>query len=194
MDNTSFKLSLWAHTIAVVLKKPSYAFLAAIVTLMLVLFSFTLSVRSIIGFMWHVPTNSFLERIIFTISASITSVPLNLTNQAIIFIIIIAILAGINTALVVYYLRRRASVLKGSSVGFLGMVSAVLGIGCASCGSVILSSFIGLSASSAVISFLPLKGIEFNLLAVALLTYSIFLISQKLLPKNLLTCKVKITN
>jgi len=106
------------------------------------------------------------------------------------FILGISFLTGVNIALVVYYFRQRAQFFRGSPFGFLGGASVINGIGCSSCGSVILSSFIGLSASWTLIGALPLRGAEFSILAVVLLLYSIFSLSKKLSPERIMACDV----
>lgn len=180
----------WTTSLQLVLRKPYYLVLAISCALLFMIFSFSLAIRSILAFSWHVPAASLGRRIYFLLKSGTLAIPLNLSTHAIIFIIITAILTGINIALLFYYIRKRASFFSGSTAGFLGMLSAIVGIGCASCGSVLLTSLIGLSASSAIINFLPLKGIEFNVLAITLLLYSTYLVAKKLLPENILTCEV----
>jgi len=69
-------------------------------------------------------------------------------------------------------------------------MSGILGVGCGACGSVILSSIIGLSASWTLIGVLPLHGAEFSMLAVVMLAYSILSLSRKLSPERIMTCDV----
>jgi len=94
-----------------------------------------------------------------------------------IVLIITAILFGVNIGLLVYYIRRRQ---EGSSkskkahlAGLGGMVSAVLGIGCAACGSVILTALFGVFGAGSIVLFLPFDGAEFGVLGIILLVVSI---------------------
>lgn len=177
------------QSIFLILKKPSYALLAGVVAVSLATISFGLAVRSIVALSFQFPASNFAHRILITLE-NFRAVPLNLSTSAIMFILGIAFLTGVNIALVVYYFRQRAQFFRGSPIGFLGVASGIIGIGCSSCGSVILSSFIGLSASWTLIGALPLRGAEFSILAIALLLYSIFSLSQKLSPERIMACDI----
>jgi len=103
------------------------------------------------------------------------------------YTIAIAILFGINLSIIVYYIEKRKNILRQLSlaVSFGGFMSGMLGVGCAVCGSFILSA---LGAASAV-ALLPLKGTEFGILSVGLLGASIFSISRKI--KSPMICEPK---
>ena len=104
--------------------------------------------------------------------------------------IIISVLAGINIAFLVYYLRTRLSLEREAGASIGGMILGLLGVGCASCGSVIFSTIFGLSAAAGFLGILPLKGQEFGLAGVVLLLWSIYLTSQKI--NKPLSCQVTI--
>jgi len=104
------------------------------------------------------------------------------------FTIVISLLSGINVAMLVFYLKNRIKLERSAGVGILGVITGLLGVGCASCGSVLLSSFIGLSASAAFTGFLPLRGAEFSIIGMLILLVSIYLIAKKI--QNPLTCKI----
>ena len=99
------------------------------------------------------------------------------------FSLLISLLAGLNTALFIYYLKEQRLIWKSGGVGFLGMVSGLLGVGCASCGSIFLS-LLGFSGAVAV---LPFHGQEFNFLAIGLLSFSLYESSKKIISK---TCNI----
>lgn len=97
----------------------------------------------------------------------------------------IAVLLGINTALLTYYIRRRrkqapSSSKRGHAAGLLGTVSGLFGIGCAACGSVIISGALTLLGGGWLLSMLPLHGAEFGLLGVLLLGYSVYQLCKKI--------------
>ena len=73
-------------------------------------------------------------------------------------------------------------------MGLGGIIAGFIGVGCAACGSVILSSIFGIGATAGFIGFLPLKGQEFSLLAVGILGFSNFMISKKILDPAI--CKI----
>ena len=98
------------------------------------------------------------------------------------YTIAIAVLFGINMALLAYYIRSRQTTIPGSGAAFSigGLVSGIFGIGCAACGTFILSSLLGVFGAAWVLAFLPLGGEEFGLLGVGLLLYSSYAVSKNI--------------
>lgn len=103
------------------------------------------------------------------------------------YTVAIALFFGINLAMIVYYIQKRKMVLQqsGLAASFGGVASGALGIGCAACGSFILSA---LGAAGAV-ALLPLKGAEFGILSVGLLAASIVSISKRINAPNICSLK-----
>jgi hypothetical protein len=102
--------------------------------------------------------------------------------------IAIVTLTGINVAMLVFYLRRRIGLENAAGTGILGTIAGLVGIGCASCGSVVLSSIFGLSATASFIGVLPLQGLEFGIFGIVILVFSIFLVTQKI--QNPAKCRI----
>lgn len=98
------------------------------------------------------------------------------------YTVAIAALFGINAAMVVYFLKRTRVGLGGQSLaaGVGGIASGVLGIGCAACGSLILSALLSSVGAAGALAILPLRGGEFGILSVALLLGALLLISKKI--------------
>lgn len=98
------------------------------------------------------------------------------------YTIAIAALFGVNVAMVAYVLKRQRTLLtmKERTVGFGGMTSGVLGIGCAFCGSFLLSAALSFFGAAGAIALLPLRGGEFGILSVILLTLTLVLVSKKI--------------
>jgi len=112
----------------------------------------------------------------------------NFTPLTRILTIVVATLSGVNIAMLVFYLKNRIQLERSAGVGLMGTLAALLGVGCASCGSVLISSFIGLSATAAFTGALPLRGAELGLIGALVLLVSIYLIAKKI--QNPLVCKV----
>lgn len=97
--------------------------------------------------------------------------------------VLICFLFGIQLALLHFYIRRmqtkQRSVRGYHGAGVAGVLAGVLGIGCAACGSVIVTSIFGLFGASGVLLLLPLHGAEFGVLGVVLLGYSIRVLLTK---------------
>lgn len=167
--------------------KPFFVAIAFLVTLLFSTLSLGIAIRSTIYLTFTLPVDSLQDRVALVLT-SVKAIPLNFTSEAVAFIFIIAFLTGINVALIVYYIRSRSLLFRKSGAGFLGAFAGIIGVGCASCGSVLLSSIMGLSASTTLIGALPLRGTEFSLLAVALLVYSIYALSRKVSPERVYAC------
>ncbi len=98
------------------------------------------------------------------------------------YTIAISILFGIYVAMAAYYFSRRTSVVQsgGAALGAGGMISGILGIGCAACGSVIATGTLSFLGASGAVALLPLRGGEFGLLGVVLLAASIVALAKKI--------------
>lgn len=90
-----------------------------------------------------------------------------------------ATLAGIQGGLMTYWFLRQKSLIGAgkSSVGmFLGTITA----GCASCGSFILGSLVGLGTSNLILSYLPYEGLEFGILGLGILLGTVIITFKKI--------------
>ncbi len=96
------------------------------------------------------------------------------------YTIAIAVLFGFTVAMIVYLLKRRRVTAAGNSIaiGSGAMVSGVVGIGCAACGSLILGVILPSLGAAGALAALPLNGEEFGILSVALLFVSLLLTSK----------------
>ncbi|HZD22589.1 MAG TPA: hypothetical protein VE569_04210 [Acidimicrobiia bacterium] len=117
-----------------------------------VLTSGTMSVMDKAGFLW----------------ASLGAIGTNFTTLGAWLAGLVSLLFGLNLAFTVRYLRRGLTARAGG-VGVMGILAAALGVGCSSCGAVVLSFLLGTGATASVVGLLPLAGQEFNLLAVGIL-------------------------
>ena len=118
------------------------------------------------------------------------SIVTNFTLVSASYTIAIVVLFGINLAMIVYFLRRRIAEVKHSGIatGFFGLTSGVVGMGCAACGSFLLTSTFSLFGASGILTFLPLNGGEFGILGVILLTVSLYLTAKHI--QNPAVCRM----
>jgi hypothetical protein len=88
----------------------------------------------------------------------------------------VAALFGVNLALIVYHLKRRFQLPNGkfgaSTIG--SMVAATAGAGCASCGTLVLGSFLSSAGVLGMPLILPFDGQELLVISIALLLISIY--------------------
>lgn len=171
----------------IVFSHPAYILLGILVALLLLLLAIWLPN---ISFLKHVAVSesySFSSKVnIFWHSLGFLKTNFSHTTRFITFAV--AILSGINISLLVYYLIHRITLERAAGTGLFGTIAGLLGVGCASCGSVILSSIVGLGASTSFLGILPFKGIEFGILGIVMILFSIQLLAKKI--QNPLVCNI----
>jgi len=98
------------------------------------------------------------------------------------YTISIAVLFGMNAAMIVYLLRQRRAAAAGQTIaiGSGGVASGAIGVGCAACGSLILGAALPSLGAAGALAVLPLNGGEFGILGVALLFLSLLLVSRRI--------------
>ncbi len=118
------------------------------------------------------------------------SITTNFTLFSATYTMLIVLLLGISVALLVFSFRQKVPQSKSSVVttSFFGTFSGLLGIGCAACGSVILTPFLAALGGTAFISLLPLGGSEFGVIGVLLLLFSIYVTAKEI--ENPASCKI----
>jgi len=131
----------------------------------------------------------FLQRLKFPVSL-LGSIATNFSLLSAFYSILIAILFGINVAMVIFFLRRRLTSIKQSGValGFFGILSGILGVGCAACGSFLIVTLITWSGVGALVAALPLKGGEFGVISIILLLISLYQTAKQI--EDPLVCKI----
>jgi len=172
-----------------VFRKLTYAILALCASVVVFAFAVWLpNISLIVKVMGH-PGISFSQKLNLPISL-LSSIVTNFTPLSASYTIAVAVLFGVNLAMMVYYLRRKIDEVaqSGITTGFFGIVSGVVGMGCAACGSFLLTSILSLFGASWILSFLPLGGGEFGVLGVILLSVSIYLIAKQI--QNPAVCKI----
>ncbi len=172
-----------------VFQKPLYTLLALITSAVVFAFAVWLPNLSLIVRVMGHPGVPFSQKFDLPISL-LGSIVTNFTVLSASYTIAIAILFGINLAMIVYFLRRKIVEVRQSGIatGFLGIASGVLGMGCAACGSFLLTSGLSLVGASGILSLLPLNGGEFGILGVILLAFSIYLTAKQI--QNPAVCKI----
>lgn len=162
-----------------VFSRAPYGALAALVTFVVFTFAVWFPNTKLI-FIIIASTASFQSKVEFLFSLY-GSIATNFTTVSAMYTILISILFGISIALIAYYIKERRSVVKGSTALSLGgLVSGVFGIGCAACGTFLLTSFLTLFGATGILVFLPFGGEEFGFLGVALLSYSVYMLTKKI--------------
>lgn len=111
--------------------------------------------------------------VIYGTMFSFSSVFTNLSLT--IFVINILLMSYLITDIITLYKIEKDIFSHSKKIGASGML-AIIGTHCASCGSAILTGIFG----SSLATVLPLGGVEFGILSIVILSYSIFKINKKL--------------
>lgn len=119
----------------------------------------------------------------------LSSITTNFTALSASYTIAIAVLTGINAALITELVRTRHIFAKGAAAGATGIAAGTLGVGCAACGSVILTATAGTALGAGALSLLPLGGGELGVVGVLLLAYSTYVLSKEITQT---TCEITV--
>lgn len=156
-----------------------YFVLALFVSFLLFLFAVWLPnfsfVREIISSQYF----SFPEKISI-LANSLQAFKTNFRPLGQIILVAVSLLFGLNISLFTFYLKRRMGLQKETGMSLGGIIAGMLGVGCASCGSFILSSLFGAGLSAALVSFLPLRGQEFGIFSIVILVFSNVSVAKKI--------------
>lgn len=178
-------------TLATVFTQWKYTALAVGISALVFSFAIWLPNIELILLVMFGSAGSLLEKLLFLLSLY-GSIGTNFTLTSATYTTAIALMFGINVALLVYYIKRMqggvGSLGNTGVLGVSGFVSGLLGIGCAACGTFILSSVLVLFGATGFLALLPLGGEEFGLVGVGLLAFSTYLLLKKI--KGPLVCSI----
>lgn len=172
-------LSTIRITFQTVFQSKKNIILALTLALVVLLFSIWLPNLGLAGKTIISSKLNFVEKLLFLFS-SLAMLKSNFSLLSASLTILVSILFGINVVLIGSYFRKQIASQRILGASFLGVFSGFLGIGCAACGSIILSSIFGTAATFGFMAKLPFRGQEFGILAVALLLFSILTILKRI--------------
>lgn len=113
--------------------------------------------------------------------ALIESILTNFTFLSALALTTLALLFGINVSLLAYGLSLRRGEHTGAVASAGGLVSGLLGVGCATCGTFVLAPLLSLVGAGGLLAAMPFGGEEFTILAIGLLVLSLLLTSKRLM-------------
>ena len=179
--------------ILTVLKQPKYLLTAVVVSVSVFTFAVWLPNFSLLAQVLHPDSAGSMSEKASFVWSLYGSIGTNFTVVSASYTIAIAILFGVNIALLAHYITRMRGGVRGvgstSAAGFGGLIAGIFGIGCAACGTFIFTSVLALFGASSFLAILPLGGEEFGLIGVLLLIYSIYILAKKI--SNPLVCEIK---
>ena len=159
-------------TIAHIIHRPKYLLVTTIIALTMIAFAAWLPNLHLITKTMTSSTMSVWEKTNL-VTALLGSLETNFTPLSRTLTIISAALTGMQTSLLIYYLGQSARIQAEMGVSFAGVATSLFGVGCASCGSVALTSLIGFGSATTVLGILPFRGQEFGFVGISILLVAI---------------------
>ncbi len=107
------------------------------------------------------------------------------TAGALILAVLGSFLGGINLSLAYTYMRLRGEVILHSGLySGIGLVFAFFGVGCAACGTALLSVVLGFFGFSAMLNVLPYQGQEIGYIGLIFLCIATYTLAHKVAVPN----------
>lgn len=162
-----------------VFRNPSYVALSVAISLAVFIAAAWFPNFRLLRAIWSDASISLEDKITLPVRL-LESIMTNFTVLSAMYTIAIAVLVGINVAFVVYILKRQKRQLSAAGVtaGTFGMLSGATGLGCAACGSLVISSLLATAGGASVLALLPLRGGEFGILGIVLLGVSTYFLAK----------------
>lgn len=172
-----------------IFSRPLYVLLATSTAAIVFMAAVWLPNLRLLWEVWSLSQITLFQKVSFAFNLA-GSIQTNFTVISASYTILISLLFGINIACFVYYFKQRGLSWRGTetSLGLGGLVIGAFGIGCAACGTFILTSLLSLFGATAFLTLLPFGGQEFGFLGVGLLALSTYLILKQL--KEPVVCQV----
>ena len=181
---------IWA-TLSRVYRQPRYVGLTTLVAAVTLSTLLLLPNRALLFSILFSSTVEWQNKLSFFVSLH-GALATNFTWLTGTYTVLIALLLGMNVSLLVYYTvrsqgsRRADRSLALAGVG--GFVSSLLGIGCAACGTIVVTGALNILGIAWLLTYLPLHGAEFGILAVCLLLLTVFTLIKRI--NDPLVCRV----
>jgi len=107
-------------------------------------------------------------------------------------LVVVALALGVNLAMLAYHFREHGFSLQQSGGSVAGAVLGALGAGCAACGSAILLGILSLLGISTSLLWLPLDGLEFAVLALAVVLLSTYWLADGMRGGEINGCPIDV--
>lgn len=109
----------------------------------------------------------------------------NFSSGSLILVTLGSFLGGINLSLAYTYLRLRGEVLLHSGLySGIGLIFAFFGVGCAACGTALLSVILGFFGFSTMLNVLPYQGQEIGYIGLIFLCIATYTLAHKVAVPN----------
>lgn len=175
---------------SVVIQKYSYILLAALIGFIVFAFSVLLPNFTLIHLVWLSESTSLADKFILPLTL-LTSITTNFTVLSAITTIMISFLVGVNVGLMVYLYRKQKATLSrgGIAISGMGVFLGMFGVGCAACGSLILTTLLSTVGGIGVLSILPFQGQGLGIIGVFALLYATYFLLRRIIQP--ITCEIQ---
>ena len=175
-------------TVIEIIRQPKYLAVAITVSLAVIAFAAWLPNLHLITKTMTSSTMTLWQKTNLLVGL-LGSLQTNFTPLSRLVTFVTAAFAGVQLSLLIFYIRQTAKLQQSMGMSALGVATSMLGVGCASCGSVVLTSLIGFGATTTVLGVLPFRGQEFGFLGIGILLFAIHFTMKKI--NDPLVCGVK---
>ena len=103
---------------------------------------------------------------------------------------LVATTVSVNIVLLIYHLKEHGLAFQNTAGGTVGSVLAVIGAGCVSCGSAIITALFSIVGLSGALTILPLEGGELLVIAISISVLSTVWMSKGLRGGEVRGCPV----
>lgn len=158
---------------------PRYAFLALASAAVVFLIATWLPNLSLI---WEIGTSAsvpFAAKVEI-LSSLVGSIATNFTVYSAFALVTLALLFGANVSLFAYGVSLRHHGHTSAVASACGLASGMLGVGCATCGTFVITPLLTLMGAGGLLATLPFGGEEFIIVGIGLLGLSLLLTMKRL--------------
>ena len=171
-----------------ILQHPRYFFVTTLVTIVMIVFAAWLPNLHLIAKTMTSQSMTVWQKTTL-LTALLGSLQTNFTLLSQTLTVVSSVLTGIQSSLLIYYLRRSIKIQTEMGVSVAGITTSLFGVGCASCGSVLLTSLIGFGSATTLIGILPFRGQEFGFVGIGILLLAIAYTMKKI--NQPLVCEIR---
>lgn len=164
---------MW-HAAQTVFRRPRYAVLALLIAWLMLTGFLLLPNQALLVALLSSSEVTVGAKLTFLVSLYGTLLS-NYTVVGAVYLLVVVALMSINIALLLFYLRHRARRAGGgvsATASFVGLVTALFGVGCVACGSVLLVGLLSLFGAGGVVYALAPLGPVFAVIGLVLLVGS----------------------
>ena len=175
IKNKMSKVSYVTAAISLLVHKPLYIILTGVLAVSLFVLYFVLNNFSVFASIAAISLDPYLLWKVFVNQVDMVweiAGPISVLVVA-----LVSLLAGLNISLVILRTKKtKVFVGRTNIFGFFGIFGGAFGAACSACNT----ALIGLLGVSGGLAVFPLRGLEFSLLALVLLVFSLYYISKSM--------------